>query len=300
VAGLQAYLAFTETVKQGGFAGAARELGLSPSAVAKSIGRLEDDLGLRLFHRTTRQVSLTSEGHELYERCRRIVEEVEALRDEAAGARSEPSGTLRLSLPIVLGRLFFVPRLAALAQRYPRLALDVSFTDRYVDIIREGYDAVVRAGALPDSTLVSRRIGEQSLIVCAAPSYLDGHGTPRTPDDLARHTCLLFRMPSTGRLWPWRLRDGRAPIEITPRSPYVMNDGEALVAAAVGGMGLVLVPDYMAAPAMQAGQLVEVLARYRAPAMPLSLVYPSARKPTPRLRALIEFMTSTRLPAPSV
>ena len=157
MAGLQAFLAFTETAKHGGFAGAAREMGLSASAVAKSVGRLEEDLGLRLFHRTTRQVTLTSEGHELYARCRRIVGEIEALRDEAAGARSEPTGTLRLSAPVVLGRLFVVPALAALTQRYPRLALDIAFSDRYADLIKEGLDAVVRVGHLPDSSLVARQ-----------------------------------------------------------------------------------------------------------------------------------------------
>jgi DNA-binding transcriptional LysR family regulator len=290
MAGLQAFLAFTETAKHGGFAGAAREMGLSASAVAKSVGRLEEDLGLRLFHRTTRQVTLTSEGHELYARCRRIVGEIEALRDEAAGARSEPTGTLRLSAPVVLGRLFVVPALAALTQRYPRLALDIAFSDRYADLIKEGLDAVVRVGHLPDSSLVARQIGEQSLLVCGAPSYLRTRGTPRAPADLAAHTCLLFRMPSTGRLRPWQLQDGRRAIEFVPESACIMNDGEALVAAAAEGMGLLQVPDYMAAHEIRAGRLIEVLARYRAPPLPISVVYPSARHLTPRLRVLIEAM----------
>jgi len=137
MAGLQAYIAFAETVKRGGFAGAARELGLSPSAVAKSITRLEAGLGVRLFHRTTRTVALTSEGHELAERCRRIVEEVEALRDQAAGTRAEPSGTLRLNVPITFGKRVLVPKLAELVLRHPAITLDVGFSDRYADLVSE-------------------------------------------------------------------------------------------------------------------------------------------------------------------
>jgi DNA-binding transcriptional LysR family regulator len=292
MAGVQTFLAFAETVKRGSFAEAARELGLSASAVAKSVGRLEADLGLRLFHRTTRQVTLTSEGHELYERCRRIVDEIEALRDDASGARAEPSGTLRLNAPIVLGRMAIVPALAALVRRYPKIALEVGFSDRYVDLVREGLDAVVRIGHLPDSTLVGRRIGDQTIIVVAAPRYLRERGTPRTPADLAGHLCVVFRNPSTGRPRPWQFQERQRPIERMPPSSVVMNDGEALVAAVAEGMGLVQVPDYMATDALRTGRLVEVLSRCRPPPLPISLVYPSTRRVTPRLRALIEALTA--------
>src|SRR3990172_3140119 len=138
MAGMQTFLAFAETAKRGSFAEAARELGLSASAVAKGVGRLEADLGLRLFHRTTRQVTLTSEGHELYARCRRIVDEIEALRDDASGARAEPSGTLRLNAPLVLGRMAVVPALAALVRLYPKITLEVGFSGRYLDLVRAG------------------------------------------------------------------------------------------------------------------------------------------------------------------
>lgn len=298
MAGLQAYLAFAETVKHGNFAGAAREMGLSASAVAKSIGRLEEDLGVRLFHRTTRQVTLTSDGHELHERCKHISDEIEALRNDAAGTRSEPSGTLRINVPVVLGRQLVLPALAQLARSHPRLALEVAYSDRYADLIKEGLDAVVRVGRLRDSTLVGRRIGEQHLVICASPAYLKQHGTPRKPSDIASHECILFRVPTTGMARPWQFRDGRKSIELKPASRIAMNDGEALVAAAVAGMGLIQVPEIMTAAEIDNGRLIKVLQRYAPTPMPISIVYPSARHLTPRLRALIEILTATDAASP--
>src|SRR5690606_38795854 len=166
------------------FAEAARELGLTASAVAKGVGRLEQDLGVRLFHRMTREVALTSDGRALFERCERIVDEMQALRDEAAGTRAEPSGRLRLNVPITLGKKLIVPALAELRRKHPRVQVEVSFTDRYADLVSEGLDAVVRVGALKDSSLVSRPIGTQQLVVVAAPRYLKEHGTPSRPAEL--------------------------------------------------------------------------------------------------------------------
>lgn len=291
--GLQALMAFSETARCSSFARAARELGLSASAVAKSVARLEDELGVRLFHRTTRKVALTSEGHELQARCRAIVDEFDALRDAAAGARGAPSGTLRINVPIALGKLVFVPRLAALVRRHPEIALDVSFSDRYADVVSEGLDAAIRVGRLSDSSLVARRIGEQSLAVVAAPRYLRTHGEPRHPSELESHTCMSFRLPTSGRPRPWEFVDGRRRIEWLPRSTVIMNDGEGLLSAAVEGLGLTQLPDYIATAALQAGQLQVVLAQFAPPALPISVVYPSARRVTPRLRALLDELSGT-------
>lgn len=291
MAGLQAFVAFSETAKRGGFAGAARELGVSPSAVAKNVARLEADLGLRLFHRTTRKVALTSEGHELYERCRRIVEEIDALRDDAAGARAEAGGTLRLNVPITFGKRVLVPKLAELLRRHPRIVLDVSFSDRYADVVSEGLDAAVRVGPLADSTLVARSFARHALVVCGAPAYLRAHGTPRSLDALARHRCLVARLPTSKRLRTWRFTRGGQPVELAPRPVAVFDDGEALVAAAAASMGLAQVPDYMAAEAIATGSVVEVLKALRPPPLPIALVYPSARRVTPRLKALLEVLT---------
>lgn len=292
MAGLQSVAAFAETARHGSFAAAARELGLTPSAVAKSVARLEADLGLRLLHRTTREVSLTSDGHGLYERCRRIVEEIDALRAQAEGVRGEPSGTLRLSAPVTWGRKVLVPRLADLVTRHPQVALDVALSDRQVDVVKEGFDAAVRIGRLRDSTLVGRRIGQQQVLVCASPAYVARHGTPASPDDLSAHRCLAFRMPTTGRARPWEFVVAGAPYVNTPAARVVVDEGEALVAAAVAGLGLIQVPDYMADEALRAGALVEVLAACRPPTVPISIVHPSARQVTPRLRALLDLLTT--------
>jgi len=281
-------MAFAEAARRTSFAAAARELGITASAVAKSIARLEADLGVRLFHRTTRKVALTGDGRTLFARCERIVSEMEALRDEAAGVRAQPGGTLRINVPVTVGKRLVVPALARMARRHPAISVEASFTDRYADLAGEGLDAAVRIGALRDSTLVARPIGKQRMIVCAAPAYLARCGTPRRPADLEGHSCLAFRIPSSGRLWTWHFRERGAIAEFEPRSGIAMDDGEALVAAAVAGMGLIHVPDYMAADALARRKLVEVLARYRPADVPISVVYLSARRVPPRLRAFLE------------
>ncbi|MGH9578519.1 MAG: substrate binding domain-containing protein, partial [Terriglobales bacterium] len=224
----------------------------------------------------------------LYERCRSIVEEIDALRDEASGIRGEPSGTLRINVPITLGKKVIVPALARLSRRYPKILLEVAFSDRFADLVKEGLDAVVRVGQLGDSTLVAKRIGQQTMTVCGSPGYFETHDLPKTPDEITGQRCLVFRMPTSGRLWPWRFQNGRRAIELTPDSYVAMNDGEALVSAAAEGMGLIQVPDYMTTDELRSGRLVEVLAPFRPAPMPISVVYASKRRVTPRLRALIE------------
>jgi len=292
--GLQGMTAFAETVRQGSFAAAARELGLSPSAVAKTVARLEADLGLRLLHRTTREVSLTSDGHGLFARCRDIVEAIDALRAEAEGVRGEPSGTLRLNAPVTWGKRVLVPILARLMAKHPKLAVDVAFTDRYVDLIHEGFDAAVRVGTLRDSSLVARPFARQSLVVVASPRYVAQRGRPASPAALASHRCLVFRMPSTGRPRAWEFVVDGTPASAVPATAVTMNDGEALATAAAEGLGLAQVPGYIAEDGLRTGALVEVLKSFRPSPLPVALVYPSSRQVTPRLRVLIEALTGKK------
>lgn len=285
---LQQLAAFAETAKHGSFAAAARETGSAPSTLAKAVARLEAALGVKLFHRTTRQVSLTPDGERLFLRCQRLLAEVEELQAEASGVREAPSGTLRIDVPIVLGRRVILPVLARMSRQHPGLALDVRLHDAYVDLVKEGIDAAVRVGALRDSSLVARRFGTQSMVLVASPAYLQARGTPRRLDQLAAHDALLFRMPSTGKDRPWQFRRRGKPVELHPASRVRLNDGEALVEAARLGLGLAQLPDYFVRDEIRRGELVEVLPAARPAALPVSIVYPGARLVPLRVRLLLQ------------
>lgn len=296
--GLQPLLAFSETAKRGGFAAAARELGTSPSTLAKAVARLEASLGLRLFHRTTRQVSLTADGERLFQRSQRVLAELEELQSEAAGARAAPSGTLRIDMPIAFGRMVMLPILARLLQEHPDLELDARFSDAYVDLVKDGIDVAIRTGALQDSTLVARRFASQELILVAAPSYLRRQGTPRALADLAGHRHILFRMPSSGRDRPQQFSVNERTVVLQPAHGVRLNDGEAMVQAAVLGLGLTQVPDYMAAADIAAGRLTEVLPQHRPPAMPIHAVMPGNRMVPARVRGLLDALEALAATSP--
>jgi DNA-binding transcriptional LysR family regulator len=214
--GLTTLLAFSETAKRGGFAAAARELGTAPSTLAKAVARLEVRLGVRLFHRTTRQVALTADGERLFQRCQRVLAELEELHSEAAGARAEPSGTLRIDMPIVYGRRVVMPMLARLVEQHPAVSLDARLSDSYVDLVKDGIDVAIRVGALQDSSLVARRFGSQTLQLVASAPYLERHGTPKTLKDLAAHRHVLFRLPSTGRDRPQQFSVRKRMVSMQP------------------------------------------------------------------------------------
>jgi DNA-binding transcriptional LysR family regulator len=298
--GLQPLLAFAETAKRGNFAIAARDLGCTPSTLAKAVTRLEKQLGVRLFHRTTRQVTLTDDGERLFARSQRVLAELDELWQEASGARTEPTGTLRINMPVSFGRLVMLPLLAELVRRHPRLSLDVRLSDAYVDVVKEGIDVAIRTGALRDSTLVARTFGSQTLLLCAAPSYLALAGTPEAFEDLREHRAVLFRVPSNGRDRPWQLRVGNRNVEWLPCSRLRIDEGDGLVAAAALGLGISQQPHYMVADRLARGELVEVVPRLRPPPMPVSAVMPSARLIPARVRALLELLDSSReeLPLP--
>jgi len=294
VSGVQQFFAFAQTARRGSFAEAARDLGSSPSTVAKSVARLEAQLGVKLFHRTTRRVSLTGDGERLYRRCERVLAEVEDLQAEAAGARATPSGTLRIDLPITYGRRIVMPLLAELVRRHPALKLDVRLQDGYADLVRDGVDLAIRVGPLRDSTLVARRVDWQQLVIVASPDYLSEQGAPTRIEDLARHSAIVFRMPTSGRHRPWQVRQGRRQVELQPEPRTLVNDGEGMVAAAVMGLGLAQIPDYMASDELACGRLVEVMPSHRPTPMPISAVTPSSRLMPPRVKVALEALEALR------
>lgn len=288
--GLQPLLAFAETAKRGNFAAASREVGCTPSTLAKAVSRLEAGLGLRLFHRTTRQVTLTDDGQRLFARCQRVLSELELLQEEASGARNEPSGTLRIDMPVTFGRLVMLPLLAQLMQRHPRLSIDARFSDVYVDLVKEGIDVAIRTGTLRDSSLVARTFSSQDLLLIAAPCYLERAGIPTAVAELAQHTAVLFRVPSTGKDRPWHFRVRGRNLSVMPSSRVYVDGGDAIVRAAVLGMGIGQVPHYMVSESIARGELVELLPTMRPPAIPIAAVIPSARMVPSRVRALLELL----------
>jgi LysR family transcriptional regulator, regulator for bpeEF and oprC len=285
---LQQMAAFAETARHGSFAAAARELGSAPSTLAKAVARLEASLQVKLFHRTTRQVSLTPDGERLYGRCERLLADLEALQSDAAGTREEPAGLLRVDLPIVLGREFVLPVLARMAQRFPRLELDVRLQDGYADLVKEGIDLALRLGPLKDSNLVAQRVASQSMVLVASRAYLEQNGTPRRLEDLAAHEALVFRMPTSGRDRPWHFRQAGKDVELHPPTRIRINDGEGLVAAVGLGLGLAQLPEYFVRRELASGEVVEVLKSLRPAVLPVLAVYPGARLVPARVRAFLQ------------
>ena len=298
--GLQPLLAFAETAKRGNFAAAARELGCTPSTLAKAVARLEAQLGVRLFHRTTRQVTLSDDGERLFARCQRVLAELELLREEASGAREEPSGTLRIDMPVTFGRMIMLPLLARLAADHPRLSIDARFSDLYVDVVKEGVDVAIRTGALRDSSLVARPFGSQELLLFAAPSYLKRAGTPTRFADLERHTAVLFRVPGTGKDRPWHFRARGRNVTFMPASRMRVDEGDAIVRAAVCAMGIGQVPHYMVLDRLACGELVELLPALRPAPLQIAAVMPSGRMVPARVRALLDLIAKSPGLVPAV
>lgn len=292
--GLQPLIAFSRTARLGSFAIAARELGCAPSTLAKSVGRLEQTLGVKLFYRTTRQVSLTPDGEHLFRRCERVLAEMQELQAEAAGSRNTVSGTLRLDAPLTYGRRVLMPVLARLLSAHPELELDLRLRDSYTDLARDGLDAAIRAGELRDSSLVARRFDCQQLLLVASPAYLAARGHPEDLEALRAHATIVFRLPSSGRERAWQFGSKEGAQTWMPPARVQVDDGEGMVAAAVAGLGLTQVPDNMVSEELASGALVELLPRSRPPATPISVVMPSGRLQPPRVRALIEALEAAR------
>jgi LysR family transcriptional regulator, regulator for bpeEF and oprC len=294
MSGLEQFMAFAATARHGSFAAAAREQGVVPSTLAKAVARLEAELGVTLFHRTTRQVRLSPDGERLFERCQRVLAEIEELRAEASGARQAARGELLVSAPVLYGKRFVLPVLAALLPCHPGLRLELRLSDQYLDLVREGIDVAVRIGHLRDSSLVARRVDQQSLVLCASAAYLARHGTPRRVEDLQRHQAIAFRLPSTGRDRPWQFRQRGSVVEVAPQAQVRINETETVVEAIRHGLGLCQLPDNVVADELARGELVEVLPTCRPAPMPISVVVASGRLLPARVRVAIEALETLR------
>jgi DNA-binding transcriptional LysR family regulator len=281
--------AFVQAAETRNFTVAGRRLGISSSAVGKSIARLEQRLGVRLFNRSTRSVALTTEGEAFLRRCQRIFREVEAAELEIAASTGAPRGRLKVGLPLV-GSLL-TPALSKFATTYPEIELDIDFADRKVDVIEEGFDVVLRTGATVDSQLITKTLGTYSHVVVGSPAYLAAHGTPLEPEDLANHVCLRHRWSATRKLESWRLTRGDGYLDDTIPAAIVANTLWPLIEMAERDVGLVCVPTFAVRRQLAAGTLVSVLDRYIKDVGAFRMLWPPSRNLTPKLRAFVDFMS---------
>ncbi|WP_128565308.1 LysR family transcriptional regulator [Methylobacterium crusticola] len=287
---LTGIIAFARSASLGSYTAAARSLGISPTAVSKSVQRLEGRLGLSLFTRTTRSLTLTPEGRDLHERALRLLREAEEIEQAAVTARSEPAGTLKVTAPSPVGVHLLAPALPRFRERFPKLSVDLRLGDRFADLIEEGIDVAIRVGDLSDSRLISRRLAPHRLCAFAAPAYLARRGTPRQPDELVRHDCVNFRFQSTGQALRWPFRIGGRVVEITPEAGIVTDFSDAVAAVLVAGGGIGISPTYIAAPYVARGALVPVLQAFAVERSEIRALWPESRRGNPNVRAFLAFM----------
>ncbi|WP_332772374.1 LysR family transcriptional regulator [Phenylobacterium sp.] len=277
--------AFVEVAEAGGFGRAGQRLELSKSMVSRRVSRLEASLGAQLLSRTTRGVALTEAGAEFKERADRVLAELEAARDSLAQRGEEIVGSLRVAAPLSFGMTHLAPVLAELAVRHPKLSVTASYSDRFVDLIGERFDVAVRVGKLADSSLIARRIAPINAAVVASPAYLERYGTPLTPEDLMDHAALMQGQEA------WSFRDGKKLVTIRPEGRFKADSGQALVAAAVAGLGIAALPTFLAGHAIEAGELVPLLLDYPIPEAGLYVVRPPPAGHMPgKVRALTELL----------
>lgn len=280
--------AFVQAAETGSFVAAGRKLGLSASAVGKAVVRLEQRLNAHLFHRNTRNMTLTEEGRMFLERCRRIFEEIEAAEAELARSNRTPRGRLRVSLPLV--GMLLTPVMADFMRAWPEVQLDLDFSDRLVDVVEEGFDAVIRTGQPSDSRLMSRNIGRFRLKIVASPDYLAKSGVPLTPDDLSQHQCLHQRSPNTGKLRPWPFaRAARREKVILPERMSA-TAVDPLIELAIGGLGIACLPPFAIRREIADGRLVSILEEWVVDTDQFNVLWPASRQITPKLRAFVDFM----------
>jgi DNA-binding transcriptional LysR family regulator len=282
---LQAMTVFAAVAETGSFARAAERLHLSAPAVTRAVAALEAHLGARLLARTTRRVSLTEAGAKFLEATRRILAEIEAAERGAAGATSEPIGHLAITAPVMFGRLHVAPLLSEFLRAHPRLTAQLLLVDRVVDLVEEGLDLAVRIGALPDSTLVARRVGEVRRIVIASPGYIRARGVPMHPRELRQHDLIAFGTASR----EWSFGTGRHRVSVRVRPLLEVNDAAAALALATRGDGLTRVLSYQAVEAITARRLRTVLDRFAPPPLPVQLVHPGGRALPAKTRAFLDF-----------
>ncbi|CAG2147315.1 HTH-type transcriptional regulator PgrR [Cupriavidus yeoncheonensis] len=281
--------AFTRVVDMGSFARAADSLDLPKATLTRLIQNLETHLGVKLLHRTTRRISVTSDGAAYYERCVRILADVEEAEQSLTRHNKSPKGTLSVDTTAALARIALIPNLQEFFTSYPELKLDLTINGKPIDMLQEGVDVVLRVGAV-DESMVARRVGQLKLAFYASPIYLNRYGTPHELADLAQHKAVNHLSNRTGREWPWQLARGRERTEILLPSAISTNDGEIYVECAVAGHGLACLSRVMAEPYVASGRLVEVMTDWQTEELPISAMYPQNRHLSAKVRVFVNWV----------
>ena len=284
-----ALASFVQVVESGSFARAATRLDRSVSAVSRSVAELEAHLSARLLNRTTRRLSLTETGQAFHERAVQLLADLQEAEAAVGATTLEPRGTLKLTCATTFAIRHLAPAIAAYEARYPKVRFDVELSDRFVDLVDEGFDLAIRIGPVRSQALIARRIGTTELVCCASPAYLARHGTPVTPADLARHACLIYAYAPERNVWRFTERGGKVH-EVHVTGPAHSNNGAMLTALGVAGLGVHMEPDFIVAPEVRAGRLVPLFGDYVPESGPINAVYPSRRHLSAKVRSFIDFV----------
>ena len=278
---------FVAVVENGGFSAAARKLGISKSAVSKRINQLEDHLGVRLLHRTTRKLSLTEAGERYLKHAAEALAAANQAEDAVTELQGEPQGQLRINAPMSFGRLHVAPLIPKFLKRYPKLQIDLVMDDRKVDLVAEGFDLSIRGGILPDSTLIARKLAPIHQVLCASPEYIERHGLPGTPEELTGHNCVLFSLSSDANKWTLIDADGSQSVLVS--GSYQVNNSEALLEALRAGVGIGRLPTFVAGPDLKTGRLVKLFEFWRIPDFTMYAVFPEREYLPAKVRVFLDF-----------
>lgn len=282
---------FCKAAELQGFTAAAQALGVTAAAVSRSVGRLEERLGAKLFTRTTRLMRLTEEGRAYFEQCRQALAQIENAERAINGSQAEPAGLLRISVPTTYGHYRVLPVLPQFMAQYPKVRVEVDLSNRNIDFVEDGFDLAIRGGAPGDSRLVARQLEDATFGVFAAPQYLTHRGTPEAPEQLQDHDCIAFVMPSTGRSLPWVFRRDGQDVDLALHSRVsVQGDVLGCLSYAMGGGGLLQTYHFVAERHVRSGALVEVMQTYGGRSRPFSILYPHNRHLSAKVRAFVAFM----------
>ena len=279
---------FSTVVEAGSFVAAAESLGMSKAAVSRYVSELEQRLGVRLIHRTTRKLSLTPEGEVFLARCQDILSSIDASEAEISTRSVTVSGLLKVSVPVSFGIRHMAPLWHEFLDKHPQVSLDVQLADRVIDLVDEGFDLAVRIARLPDSSLISRQIASTRLVLCAAPNYLERKGIPKHPSELVEHDVVSYSRLATGDQWHFERPEGTISVKVRPR--MWSNNGDSCIAACVQGAGIQLQPTFLIEQELRRGALIEILPQFRAANLGIYVVYPTRKFVLPKVRALVEFL----------